>query len=151
MSLHLLMVCSDGGHLAQLHHLKPWWSDHERTWVTFRKPHATSLLADEEVVWAHHPTTRNARNALRNAWLAWRLLRRRRPDVVVSSGAGVAVPFFAVARLLGIPTVYVEVYDRVDSRTLTGRLCRPLSSLFVVQWPEQQELYPGSVVLGPLL
>lgn len=149
--LRLLLVCSDGGHLAQLHHLEPWWSAHDRTWVCFRKPHATSLLAGERVEWAHHPTTRNARNALRNAALAWRLLRRERPDVVVSTGAGVAVPFFAVARLLGIPTVFVEVYDRVDSQTLTGRLCRPLASLFVVQWPEQQRLYRGSVVLGPLL
>lgn len=149
--LHVLLVCSDGGHLTQLHRLRPWWSRHDRTWVTFRKPHATSLLAGERVVWAHHPTTRNLKNALRNAWLAWRVLRRDRPDVVVSDGAGVAVPFFAVARLLGIPTVYVEVYDRIDTRTLTGRLCRPLSSLFAVQWPEQQRLYPGSVVIGELL
>jgi UDP-N-acetylglucosamine:LPS N-acetylglucosamine transferase len=147
----VFLVCSDGGHLAQLHHLEPWWSAHDRTWVTFRKPHATSLLDGERVVWAYHPTTRNARNAVRNAWLAWKVLRRERPDVVVSTGAGVAVPFFAVARLLGIPTVFVEVYDRIDTRTLTGRLCRPLASLFVVQWPEQQRLYPGAVVLGELL
>jgi nitroreductase len=147
----LLLVCSDGGHLAQLHHLEPWWGRHDRTWVTFRKPHATSLLEGERVVWAHHPTTRNAKNALRNLVLAWRVLRRDRPDVVVSDGAGVAVPFFVMARLLGIPTVFVEVYDRIDSRTLTGRLCRPQSSLFVVQWPEQQRLYKGSVVLGELL
>jgi len=147
----LLLVCSDGGHLAQLHHLEPWWSRHDRTWVTFRKPHAVSLLEGERVVWAHHPVTRNVPNALRNAVLAWKVLRRERPDVVVSDGAGVAVPFFVVARLLRIPTVYVEVYDRIDSRTMTGRLVRPFTSLFVVQWPEQQRLYPGSVVLGELL
>jgi len=56
-----------------------------------------------------------------------------------------------LARLLRIPTVYVEVFDRIDSRTLTGRLCRPLSTKFLVQWPEQQELYRGSTLIGPLL
>ena len=61
------------------------------------------------------------------------------------------VPFFVVAWLLRIPTVYVEVFDRIDSRTLTGRLCRPFTTRFLVQWPEQQRLYPGSILIGPLL
>ena len=60
-------------------------------------------------------------------------------------------PFFLLAKLLGIPTVYVEVYDRIDSRTLTGRLCRPLAMRFLVQWQEQLALYPESMLLGPLL
>ena len=147
----VLMVCSTGGHLAQLHRLDGWWRDQERAWVTFPGADAERLLADEAVYWAYHPTTRNLLNLVRNTWLAWRLLRRLRPEVVVSNGAGVAVAFFAVARLLGIRTVFVEVYDRIDSSTLTGRLCAPLSDLFLVQWPEQQLLYPRSTVLGRLL
>jgi UDP-N-acetylglucosamine:LPS N-acetylglucosamine transferase len=79
------------------------------------------------------------------------VLRDFRPDVIVSSGAGVALPYFVLGRLRGRLTVYVEVYDRIDSRTLTGRLCRPVSTLFCVQWEEQQQLYPGSIVVGPLL
>ena len=146
-----LLVSSSGGHLAQLARLKPWWSAWDRTWVTFPTPDATSLLADEHAVWAHHPTTRNVPNLLRNLVLAVGVLRRERPAVVVSTGAGVAVPFFVVARLLRIPTVYVEVYDRIDSPTMTGRLCRPFSSLFCVQWPEQVKLYRRAVVVGPLL
>ena len=147
----VLLVCSSGGHLAQLHRLDGWWRDQDRAWVTFPGADAERLLADEAVYWAYHPTTRNALNAVRNTWLAWRLLRRLRPEVVVSNGAGVAVPFFVLARLLGIRTVFVEVYDRIDSTTLTGRLCAPLSDLFLVQWPEQQLLYPRSTVLGRLL
>ena len=147
----VLLVCSSGGHLAQLHRLAPWWGAQDRAWVTFRKPDAESVLTDERVWWAFHPTTRHARNLVRNAWLAWRVLRIERPDVVVSNGAGVAVPFFVFARLLRVPTVYVEVYDRIDSATVTARLCRPFTSLFCVQWPEQQRFYPGSVVVGRFL
>jgi UDP-N-acetylglucosamine:LPS N-acetylglucosamine transferase len=146
-----MFVCSSGGHLTQLHRLKPWWSQHERRWVTFDTADATSLLAGERVAWAYHPTTRNIPNALRNLRLAWRILRSERPDVVISDGAGVAVPFFVVAKLLGASTVYLEVYDRIDSRTLTGRLCRPFTDLFCVQWPEQQALYPGSQLIGRML
>jgi UDP-N-acetylglucosamine:LPS N-acetylglucosamine transferase len=148
---HVFLVGSSGGHLAQLLALHSWYRDRQRTWVTFPTEDATSLLAAEEVVWAHHPTTRNIPNLLRNAVLALRLLRRRRPDLVVSTGAGVAFPFFLAARLFGIPTAYIEVYDRIDSTTLTGRLCRPLSTVFCVQWEEQRNLYPGSVWIGNLL
>ena len=142
--MRVLFVCSSGGHLAQLYRLKAWWPTTDRGWVTFDTTDATSLLAGERVIWAHHPTTRNVPNALRNLLLAFTLLRRDRPDIVISDGAGVAVPFFVIARALRIATVYVEVYDRIDSRTVTGRLCAPFTDLFCVQWEEQRALYPGA-------
>jgi UDP-N-acetylglucosamine:LPS N-acetylglucosamine transferase len=147
----VLLVGSSGGHLAQLLALRPWWDDRDRAWVTFRTPDATSQLAGERVTWAHHPTTRTVPNLVRNTRLAFQLLRKAKPSVIVSTGAGVAVPFFVLGWLRGIPTVYLEVYDRVDSPTRTGRLCRPFTRLFLVQWEEQRKFYPGSVVVGPLL
>lgn len=146
-----MLVCSSGGHLTQLHSLRPWWSKHDRTWVTFASKQADSLLAGERVAVAYSPTTRNIPNAIRNLGLAIRLLRRERPDVVISDGAGVAYPFFIVARILGIPTVYLEVYDRIARSTVTGKLCYPISDLFLLQWPEQSESYPGGEVIGCLL
>ena len=120
--------------------------------MTFDTPDATGLLADEaDVVWCYHPTTRNLKNLLRNTWLAIAVLRRTRPDAVVSTGAAIALPFFAVGRLLGARTVFIEVYDRVETPTLTGRLVRPLTSHLLVQWPEQRGLYRASVEIGPLL
>jgi hypothetical protein len=53
--------------------------------------------------------------------------------------------------LLGINTVYIEVYDRIGLPTLTGRICKPLATVFCVQWPQQQLLYPGSQVIGRLM
>lgn len=146
--MKVLMVCSSGGHLTQLMCLEPWWSEHERRWVTFDTEDATTKLEGEDVVQAFHPTTRNVRNLVRNTWLAWRVLRDYRPDLVLSTGAGVAVPFFWLRRLVGAKSVYLEVFDRVDSPTLTGRLCRPATDLFLVQWPEQTELYRDTVLLG---
>lgn len=147
----LLMVCSSGGHLAQLMALEPWWSGRRTRWVTFPTQDAVSLLEGRDRVDAHHPTTRNVPNLLRNALLALRLLREERPTAIVSSGAGVAVPFFVLGRLLGVPTVFLEVVDRVDTPTLTGRLCRPFATRVLVQWEEQRRLYRGAEVVGPLL
>ncbi len=149
--LHVMLVSSTGGHLTQLWALAPWWDQHRRTWVTHDKADARSLLADEHVVWAHHPTTRHVPNLLRNLVLALRTLRRERPDVVVSTGAGVAVPFFVAARLLRIRTCFIETYDRIDSRSMTGVLLRPFTDLLLLQWEEQMTMYPEGRLVGPLL
>lgn len=150
-SPRLLLVASTGGHLTQLMAMRPWWENCERTWVTFDNQHASSALSGEAVIHAHSPTTRNIPNALRNLVLAHRTLTALRPDLVVSTGAGVAAPFFAVAHLRRIRTMYIEVIDRIGSRTLTGRMVYPFVDTFAVQWQEQKRLYPGAVVIGPTL
>jgi beta-1,4-N-acetylglucosaminyltransferase len=149
--MKVMLVCSAGGHLTQLYRLRPWWQQHERTWVTFPGPQTESLLAGEKWAAAFFPTTRNLFNAIRNIGLAARLIRAERPDVLVSDGAGVAFPFFLMGRALGVRTVYVEVYDRISRPTLTGRLCYPLAGLFLLQWPEQTASYPRGEVIGSLL
>jgi UDP-N-acetylglucosamine:LPS N-acetylglucosamine transferase len=103
------------------------------------------------VIWAYHPTTRNAKNLVRNGLLALRTVRALRPRLIVSSGAAIAVPFFWIGKLFGARTIYVEVVDRIDTRTLTARLVSPVADVFVAQDPEQVDLFPGSVLIGPLL
>lgn len=147
----VLLIASSGGHLAQLLALRSWWEPMDRSWATFDTPDVVSQLQGEEIDFVRHPTTRNVPNLLRNTVIAWRLLRTRRPDLIVSTGAGSAIPFFVFAKVLGIRSAYIEVYDRITSRTVTGRICRPLSSVFCIQWEDQRHLYPGAHVIGPLL
>ena len=148
---YLLVVCSSGGHLAQLVALRPYLATRRTRWVTFPTADALDLLAGEDVVAASYPTTRNLPNLFRNTLLALHMLTRERPAAIVSTGAGVAVPFFVFGKLLRIPTVYLEVFDRLDTPTLTGRLCRPFTDRMLVQWDEQQDLYAGATVVGPVL
>ena len=62
-----------------------------------------------------------------------------------------SLPFFVVARFLQIRTVYIEVFDRIDSPTLTGRLSYPISDAMCTQWSQQREIYPEAVVIGATL
>nr|WP_297110945.1 PssD/Cps14F family polysaccharide biosynthesis glycosyltransferase [Tessaracoccus sp.] len=146
-----MFVSSPGGHLAQLLPLRDWWQNVDRIWVTFQLPEVEAALANERVEWCYWPTTRNIPNAIRNLFLAWRLVRRERPDILVSGGAGVSVPFFFVARLLGIRTVYIECFDRITMPTMSGRICYLVSDLFCVQWDEQRVYYPESANIGAIL
>ncbi len=147
----ICLVCSSGGHLFQLYLLKEWWKKHPRVWVSFKKADTLSLLKGEKIYWAYFPTTRNLWNLLRNTLLAMKVFIKEKPWLVVSTGAGVAVPFFWLGKIFGAKTVYIEVYDRINSPTLTGRLVYPVTDLFVLQWEEQKRFYPKGVVLGGLL
>lgn len=145
------LIASSGGHLTQLLALRPWWAEQERFWVSFEKADAEVALAGERKYWCHFPTNRNVVNLVRNSLLAVRVLLRERPRLLVSTGAGPAVPFFFVGKLLGARTIFVEVVDRVDRPTLTGRLVRPVTDLYLVQWPEQERFYPRAQVIGRIV
>ena len=154
MDLSKAKVCiptSSGGHLTHMRMLMPML---DRAcycfWVTFDKEDANSALAGERVYHCFFPTNRNVVNTVRNTLLAIRVLRHERPDLIISSGAAIAVPFFLVGKLLGAKTVYIEVFDRMDAPTLTGRLVRRFTDLFIVQWPEMTRVYPGSIDLGSI-
>ena len=146
--IKILFPTSSGGHLAQLMQMRSFWGRHDRCWVTFDKEDANSQLKGECVYHCSYPTNRNIPNLLRNTLQAVKVMRAERPDLVVSTGAAVAVPYFWLARFFGARCIYVEVFDRVDAPTLTGKLVRPVADAMVVQWPEMKRVYEGAVDLG---
>ena len=144
----MLLVCSTGGHLLQLVALREAWKEHSHVWVTFDKSDARSLLAGERVVHAYGPTNRNVPNLLRNLGLAWRVLRRVRPRTIVTTGAGVAVPFAWIGRALGARVVYVESFTRIEGPSLSCRLIAPVASRVYAQWPELTKALPRARYVG---
>lgn len=149
--MKICLVSSSGGHLIQLYVLKLWWQKYERFWVTFEKEDAVSILKDEKTYWAHFPTNRSIKNLIKNLFIAWKILRKEKPDLIISTGAGVAVPFFYLGKLFGIRLLYLEVFDRIDSPTLTGRLVYYITDKFLVQWEEQKKFYPKGEYWGQTL
>lgn len=124
--------------------------DKERFWVTFDKEDARSLLEGERVYPCYYPTNRNIKNLLRNTVVAWKVLRKEKPDLIISSGAAVSVPFFYLGKLFGAKLIYIEVFDRIDKPTLSGRLVYPIVDKFIVQWEEQKQVYKKAINLGSI-
>ena len=149
-NLKICLVGSSGGHLTHLYMLKPLWKDKNRFWVTFDKEDARSLLKDEKVYPCYFPTNRNIKNLIRNTFLAIRVLKKEKPDLIISSGAAVAVPFFYLGKLFGTKTIYIEVFDRITKPTLTGKLVYPVTDRFIVQWEEMKKVYPKAINFGSI-
>jgi beta-1,4-N-acetylglucosaminyltransferase len=149
--LDVLLVTSAGGHLLQMHLLRPAWEGLSHAWVTHDKDDARSLLRTELVFYAHGPTTRNVFNLVRNLAVAFKLLRRFRPRAMVTAGAGVAVPFAWLARCFGTRVVYVESITRIDRPSLSCRLIAPVADRVYVQWPALLEALPKARSVGSVI
>lgn len=70
--------------------------------------------------------------------------------MIISSGAAVAVPFCYIGKLMGAKIIYIEVFDRIDRPTVTGKLVYPIADEFIVQWDEMKKVYPKAKNLGSI-
>lgn len=148
--IKICLVGSSGGHLTHLYQLKPFWQDKNRFWVTFNKEDANSALENEKKYYCYYPTNRNLFNLIRNTFLAIKVLKKEKPDLIISSGAAVAVPFFYIGKMMGAKLVYIEVFDRIDKSTMTGKMVYPITDRFIVQWEEMKKVYPKAINLGSI-
>lgn len=144
----ILLISTPGGHLVQLATLRGAWDGYDTAWVTGDTSDARSILEGERVYFGYGPAERSAVNLLRNLRLAWRLVRTLRPQLIVSTGAAMCVPFVWVGRALGVKVFYVESVTRIEGPSLTGRLVAPFAHRVYVQWPELQGRMRGSSYVG---
>lgn len=146
--VEVLLVCQPGGHLLELVALRGVWSPFRRAWVTLDGPDSRCLLRDETVVFGYGPTVRSIRNLARNLLLALRVFAERRPSILLTTGAALAVPFVWMARLFRTRVVYIECGGRVDRPSLACRLIAPLADRVYVQWPELVRAIPSARYAG---
>ena len=67
-----------------------------------------------------------------------------------SAPPGITPIFFYIGKLMGAKTVYIEVFDRYDKPTLTGKLVYPITDCFIVEWEEMKKVYPKAINLGSI-
>ncbi len=122
--MKVLLVCSIGGHLTQLHELQQRFihpEEDEVVWVTHASPQSRSLLAGERVTWVPYIGERDVKGVLRTLPLARRTLRTEKPDLVVSTGSAIALSFLPLARVRGVKTTFIESAAMTHGHTRTAR------------------------------
>ena len=59
-------------------------------------------------------------------------------------------PQLYLGKLFGAKTVYIEVFDRIDHSTLSGKLIYHVADRFIVQWEDMKKIYPKAINLGSI-
>lgn len=122
--MRILLVCTVGGHLAQLHELQKRFVEagDDVLWVCHETPQSVSILAGERVEWVPYIRERDLLGVLRTMPKAWRILRTERPDLVVSTGSAIAMSFLPLARAMAIPSTFIESAAMTRGHTRTAKL-----------------------------
>lgn len=81
-------------------------------------------------------------------WRSFRILKKEKPDYVISTGALATWPLAVVAKMMKKKVIYIESFARVDTASLTGKMMHPIADLFVVQWEEGLKFFPKAVYGG---
>jgi beta-1,4-N-acetylglucosaminyltransferase len=138
--MNVLIVSSIGGHLTEVMRLAPVFTGHRVALVV--NDHAPLPPFPFAAVYRVAHAERDWR-VLLNLSEAARIFEAERPQVLLSAGAGPAVPFAIVARLFtNCRVVYLESASAVTAPTLTGRLMYPLAHDFFFQWPSLKKYFP---------
>lgn len=141
----IALVASLGGHLTQLETAASCIKSDSRVWITSPGAKASALVESGEVV-KLIPRLDKSNMTLKSIASIALVALRLRPRWVVSTGAGVAVPFALVARLVGARVIFIETQARVYSGSATGKFLKYIARTVIVQWPELLSVYPKGVV-----
>ncbi|WP_375504720.1 glycosyltransferase [uncultured Jatrophihabitans sp.] len=149
-----LLIATAGGHLTQLSNLVQRLDidPANAVWVTVPTTQSRSMLAGHDVVWATYSSPRDFRGLGRHLTKALDVLRCQDFDIAVSTGASLAPPFLAAARLRGVPSHYIESATRVDGPSFSGRLVARIPGVKLYSqyesWADGRWAYGGSIFDG---
>lgn len=146
------IITSKGGHLFQISQLRSFWKKYDRFWVTNQGLDTDYFLKNEKIYYGFFPDSRNIINAVRNLFLAIKILKAEKPGILLSGGAGIAVPFFIIGKLFfKTRLIFIEPYDFTQYPSLTGRIVYNFVDLFLIQHDFQKKWYPKAKYWGSLL
>lgn len=143
--MKICIVSSAGGHLKEMNRLLPVLQKYDYFYITFAEKEISSGLG-KRVYRVTNPDIRNrklgASAFIRNFSQVLRILKKEKPDVVMTSGAGVALtPCYLAKLLFGAKIIFIETSSRFGEPSLIGRMLYPIADLFLVQWPGVLKYY----------
>ena len=147
--MKIALICEHGGHLTEILYLMEAFKGHDVFFITNKSPRTEKLQYEKYLV---DPIGTSPIRMLKAMFYIFKVLLMKRPNVIVSTGAEIAVPAFIIAKLLKIKTIFIESWCRVKNPSGTGKLVYHLSDVFLVQWPQllsrygKKTKYVGAVI-----
>jgi len=134
--MKLCLVAQQGGHLQQLLRLQRAWAGIEHFHVLTAHQVPPTREIQSRVYFLRSSDRKTPWRILLNFFPAWRILRKEKPDVILSTGAALAIPFVFWGRVLGIPCIWVDSQANTRKLSMTGGFLRPHVTRCYTQWEE---------------
>jgi UDP-N-acetylglucosamine:LPS N-acetylglucosamine transferase len=145
----LLAVASGGGHWVQLLRVREAFETCDIAFVSINETYR-SQVSNNRFYLVNDATRWNKVGLIRMALkLAW-IIRREKPDVVISTGAAPGYVALRLGRLAGARTIWLDSIANVEQLSMSGTRIGRYADLWLTQWPHlakpQGPHYAGTVL-----
>ena len=155
----LCLSASGGGHVRQILDLEPLWRNYPHFIVTEDTSLGRSIAKQAPTEFVPHFAIGQAKlgaplvmiaQAWRSLWHSLGIVRRHRPDVVLTTGAGSQLFVVVWARLCGAKIILIDSFARFDRPSAFARLAGWLAHVRIAQSAVSGAKWPGARIFDPL-
>lgn len=150
--IKICLACNGGGHFQQLMLALQWLptEEYELYWITDKAEHLKRTLKNKKHYCLVNPSM-NKFYWIINSLQALYYLFKETPDIIISTGAGVAFPtIFFGKKIFKSRIIFICSAANVTKPSRVPYKAYPISDLFLVQWPEMLKIFPNAKYIGVL-
>ncbi len=148
--MKICIVASAGGHLTEILRIREAFEKYEHFFITFDRADVRHKLKGKNVYFVCDPK-RNPLKFLKNFVQSLKIFLKEKPDAIISTGAGMALPTLFLGKIFGKKIIYIESMAAVYKPSFTGRIAYYLADLFIIQWRHLKKYYPRAIYGGALI
>ncbi len=144
------MISSSGGHLEQIKQLREVKEQYNYFYVVTRTK-ATEAMKEKRYIVSDLVRTNKLIALIRMIKMMIEQLIifiKEKPDVIITTGAAVAIPMCLIGRVFRKKVIYIESFARINTPNKTGKFIYRFADLFIIQWEELEKHYPKAVYGG---
>jgi UDP-N-acetylglucosamine transferase subunit ALG13 len=161
--MKICLVCASGGHLIEMMRLNDAFTSHEVFLVTYKEKFLNVPKHIKRVYLIKNIIV----NRVQSHWLtkrililiqmliltreAIKILLVEKPDIIISTGSEIAIPFCYIAKIFRKKIIFIESLCRLHDLSGTGKIIVPISDLFLVQWDSLVKKYKRVQYKGNIL
>lgn len=146
----ICIISSSGGHLTEVLEATRLLSERPKFYITKNLPHIKELLKKEEMYHIIDPHKNSIRYIL-NFIKSFFLYIKKRPKIIITSGAGIAIPFCVIGKIFGSKLIFIESGSRISYPSRTGTFLYKWADLFIIQSEKLRDVYPDAQYKGMLI
>lgn len=145
----ILAVASKGGHWEQMCLLRPAFEEADVIFATTdaRLPKKAGI---ENFLEVQDYNQDEAFKVLKGLFEMFGVVRRIRPQLIISTGAAPGLLAMVWGRVFGAQTIWIDSIANTRKLSLSGRLAKKICHIVVSQWPdvarENDCMYKGSIL-----
>ncbi len=151
--MKIALTCSYGGHMTEMLHLLDAFEGHDVFFIIYESsrngdlPYRKYVLKDMTIKYIGV----NPYKLILNSFKIRKIILREKPDIIVCTGAEIAIPTIILGKMHGCHTIFVESICRVKSISPSGKIISRFTDIFLVQWEELSKKHKMVKYWGSIL